>query len=93
MSADQYLWVNDGLAQKFLKFDLSGNLLYSWGTFGGEPGQMWGVHGFSVDDEGNLYTASVLGRACAEVPAPARGEPRPSYPVRRVGPIPARQWA
>ena len=61
MSADQYLWVNDGLAQKFLKFDLSGNLLYSWGTFGGEPGQMWGVHGFSVDDEGNLYTASVWG--------------------------------
>ena len=22
---------------------------------------MWGVHGFSVDDEGNLYTASVWG--------------------------------
>ena len=61
MSADQYLWVNDGLAQKFLKFDLSGNLLYSWGTFGGNPGQMWGVHGFSVDDEGNLYTAEVWG--------------------------------
>ena len=61
MSADQYLWVNDGLTQKFLKFDLSGNLLYSWGTFGGEPGQLWGVHGFSVDDEGNLYTGSVWG--------------------------------
>jgi sugar lactone lactonase YvrE len=61
MSADQHLWVNDGLAQKFLKFDLSGRLLYSWGTFGGEPGQMWGVHGFSVDNEGNLYTAEVWG--------------------------------
>jgi peptidylamidoglycolate lyase len=61
MSADQYLWVNDGLAQKFMKFDLNGDLQYTWGTFGGEPGQMWGVHGFSVDDEGNLYTAEVWG--------------------------------
>lgn len=61
MSADQHLWVNDGLAQKFLKFDLMGRLLYSWGTFGGEPGQMWGVHQFSVDNEGNLYTAEVWG--------------------------------
>jgi hypothetical protein len=61
MSEDQYLWVNDGLAQKFLKFDLDGYLRYSWGTFGGEPGQMWGVHQFSVDSEGNLYTAEVWG--------------------------------
>ena len=61
MFEDQYLWVNDGLAQKFLKFDLEGRLLYSWGTFGGEPGQMWGVHGFSIDQEGNLYTAEVWG--------------------------------
>lgn len=61
MSQDQYLWVNDGLAQKFLKFDLNGRLLYSWGTFGGEPGQMWGVHQFATDSEGNLYTAEVWG--------------------------------
>jgi sugar lactone lactonase YvrE len=61
MSKDQHLWVNDGLAQKFLKFDLEGHLQYSWGTFGGEPGQMWGVHQFSVDSEGNLYTAEVWG--------------------------------
>ena len=71
MSSDQYLWVNDGLAQKFLKFDLDGRLLYAWGTFGGEPGQMWGVHGFSVDQEGNLYTAEVWGgRAQKFTPRP-----------------------
>lgn len=61
MSKDQHLWVNDGLAQKFLKFDLNGRLLYSWGTFGGEPGQLWGTHAFSIDSEGNLYTAEVWG--------------------------------
>jgi len=61
MSPDQHLWVNDGLAQKFLKFDRDGQLQYSWGTFGGEPGQMWGVHQFSIDEEGNLYTAEVWG--------------------------------
>jgi len=61
MSDDQFLWVNDGRAQKFLKFDLDGYLLSQWGTFGVEPGQMWGVHSFSVDDEGNLYTAEVWG--------------------------------
>ena len=49
----------DGITQKFLKFDLNGKLLYSWGTFGAFPGGFWGVHQFSVDSEGNLYTADV----------------------------------
>jgi peptidylamidoglycolate lyase len=59
MSDDQHLWVSDGITQKFLKFDLTGKLLYSWGTFGAFPGGFWGVHQFSVDSEGNLYTADV----------------------------------
>lgn len=59
MSDDQHLWVSDGITQKFLKFDLNGKLLYSWGTFGAFPGGFWGVHQFSVDSEGNLYTADV----------------------------------
>jgi peptidylamidoglycolate lyase len=59
MSADQHLWVSDGNTQKFLKFDLTGRLLFSWGTFGQFPGGFWGVHQFDVDSEGNLYTADV----------------------------------
>ncbi|HEY0874788.1 MAG TPA: peptidyl-alpha-hydroxyglycine alpha-amidating lyase family protein [Vicinamibacterales bacterium] len=64
MSQDQHLWVSDGITQKFTKFDLTGKLLYSWGTFGAFPGGFWGVHQFSVDQENNLYTADVhIGRA------------------------------
>ena len=33
--------------------------MYSWGTWGDFPGGMWGVHGFSVDQEGNVYVAEV----------------------------------
>jgi peptidylamidoglycolate lyase len=63
MAADQHLWVSDGTTQKFTKFDLTGRLLSSWGTYGAFPGGFWGVHQFSVDSEGNLYTADVhIGR-------------------------------
>ena len=71
MSADQHLWVTDGNTQKFMKFDLNGRLLFSWGTFGQFPGGFWGVHQFSVDTEGNLYTADVhVGRAQKFRPKP-----------------------
>ena len=33
--------------------------MYSWGTWGDFPGGMWGVHGFSVDQDGNFYVAEV----------------------------------
>jgi sugar lactone lactonase YvrE len=60
----RYLWVADGWNNKILKYDLSGHLLYSWGTFGASAGYFWGPHSFSVDSEGNLYTAEVFaGRA------------------------------
>jgi peptidylamidoglycolate lyase len=61
VSADQHLWVADGVTNKFLKYDLNGKLLYSWGTYGTFPGAFWGVHGFSVDSEGNLYAAETFG--------------------------------
>ena len=71
MAADQHLWIADGITQKFTKFDLTGKLLYSWGTFGAFPGGFWGVHQFSVDPEGNLYTADVhVGRAQKFRPKP-----------------------
>lgn len=53
------LWAADRGTNKILKYDFSGNLLYSWGVTGDFPGGMWGVHGMSVDDEGNLYVAEV----------------------------------
>ena len=58
---DGHVWVADGMVNKFLKFDLEGHLLYAWGTFGANPGQLWGTHRFSVDSAGNLYTAEVWG--------------------------------
>ena len=61
VSNDQHLWVADGVTNKFLKYDLNGKLLYSWGTYGTFPGAFWGVHGFSVDSDGNLYAAETFG--------------------------------
>jgi len=59
ISADGYLWAADRGTNKILKYDLDGNFLYSWGTWGDFPGGMWGVHGMSVDQEGNFYVAEV----------------------------------
>jgi len=42
-----------------VEWDLQGHLLYSWGSMGEFPGGLWGVHGMSVDQEGNLYVAEV----------------------------------
>ena len=57
--SDGYLWAADRGTSKMLKYDLNGNFMYSWGTWGEFPGGMWGVHGFAVDQEGNVYTAAV----------------------------------
>ena len=59
MSADRHLWAVDRGTSKVIKYDLEGHFLYAWGTWGDFPGGMWGVHGFSVDQEGNVYTAEV----------------------------------
>jgi hypothetical protein len=55
LSRDNFLWVADGMTNKFLKYDLNGKLLYSWGTFGAFPGGMWGPHQFSRDSQGSVY--------------------------------------
>ena len=60
VSRDQHVWVSSGFSNKILKYDQNGQLLYSWGTFGARPGEIWGVHGFSTDTEGNLYVAEVF---------------------------------
>ena len=61
---DHMLWTFDRNTQQMLKYDLEGRLQYAWGTVGDFPGTLWGVHGISVDQEGNLYVAEVdAGRA------------------------------
>jgi DNA-binding beta-propeller fold protein YncE len=59
MGANHILWAADQGSNKLLAYDVDGHFLYSWGTFGTCQGCMWGVHGFSTDKEGNLYTAEV----------------------------------
>jgi hypothetical protein len=59
IGADRTLWAFDRGTSKMLKFDLEGHFLYSFGTWGDFPGGFWGVHGFSVDQEGNFYVAEV----------------------------------
>ncbi|MBI4888628.1 MAG: hypothetical protein HY824_16140 [Acidobacteria bacterium] len=56
---DGYLWAFDRGTSKMLKYSLNGNFMYSWGTWGDFPGGFWGVHGFSLDQDGNFYTAAV----------------------------------
>jgi len=59
IGADRTLWAFDRGTSKMLKYDLQGHLLYTWGTWGDFPGGFWGVHGFSVDQDGNFYVAEV----------------------------------
>lgn len=54
----RHVWVADIFTYKFLKYDLTGKLVTSWGTFGlGPGGILIGVHDFATDGEGNLYIA------------------------------------
>ena len=59
ITSDRFLWAADRGTSKMLKYGLDGNFLYSWGMWGEFPGGFWGVHGMSVDQEGNVYTAAV----------------------------------
>ena len=84
ITADGYLWAADRGTNKILKYDLDGSLLYSWGTWGDFPGGLWGVHGMSVDNEGNFYVAEVdAGRV-------QKFRPRPgANPAALVGLLPS----
>ncbi len=82
--ANDAVWIMDGGTTKLLKYDLEGNFLYSWGTWGTFPGGMWGVHGMSVDEEGNFYISEVnTGRAQKFVP---RANADPDLVISRVHP-------
>jgi peptidylamidoglycolate lyase len=83
IGADRVLWAADRGTSKIIGYDLQGNLRYTWGTFGDFPGGMFGVHGMSVDQEGNFYVAEVgNGRAQKFRPRPgARPELMVGKPV------------
>ena len=57
--SDRTLWAYDRGTSKMLKYDLDGHFLYAWGVWGDFPGGFWGVHGFTVDQDGNFYVAEV----------------------------------
>jgi DNA-binding beta-propeller fold protein YncE len=59
IGSDRTLWAADRGTSRMLKYDLDGHFLYSWGVGGDFPGGFWGVHGFSIDQEGNFYVAEV----------------------------------
>ena len=59
IGADRAVVAFDRNTHKMLKYDLDGHLLYAWGTVADFPGTLWGVHGMSTDQEGNLYVAEV----------------------------------
>jgi len=90
VGTDQSVWVVDGTTNKFLKFDRNGRLLSSWGTYGQFPGGLWAVHQFSVDSEGNLYTAEASNGRIQKFRARPGADPAQVIPPeprlpRRVG--------
>jgi len=62
ITAHQHTWGSDGETNKFIKYDLNGKYLYSWGTYGFFAGEFWGVHQFAIDQSGNLYAAETFGK-------------------------------
>ncbi len=80
ITEDQVMWLSDGHGNfKMYKYDLNGRMLYEWGTKGSQtPGELWGVHQFSVDSDGNLYTAEVWGGR------PQKFRPRPGVDRRML---------
>jgi sugar lactone lactonase YvrE len=60
ITQDRFLWLADGAANRFAKYDLEGTLLTYWGTRGSFPGAISNPHAFSVDSDGNLYVVDYL---------------------------------
>jgi hypothetical protein len=83
--ADGAVWAADAGTTKILKYDLDGHFLYSWGSWGTFPGGMWGVHGMTVDEQGNFYIAEVNAGVAQKL------RPRPgANPAFLIGPPPVR---
>ncbi len=81
ISADQrYLYVGQGGPDgpsELRKYTIDGRLVSSWGRpYGGEPGQIWGIHDFSADSDGNLYFALAWGGRAWKYRPHAGADPR-----------------
>jgi 6-bladed beta-propeller len=60
---EQIVWVADNQTTDVMKFDTTGNQLYSWHASGAVPGGFGELHQFSLDSKGNVYTGdNVIGR-------------------------------
>ena len=88
IGTDRNVWTFDRTTNKMVKYDQQGHLLYAWGAMGTFAGGLWGVHGMSVDQQGNLYVAEVdSGRVQKFRPKPGAN---PAYLVAKpVKPV----WA
>ena len=54
---DGAIWLTAAGYNRVAKFDTNGKLLYHWGMFGSEPGQIDNPHQWDVDQAGNFYVA------------------------------------
>jgi DNA-binding beta-propeller fold protein YncE len=58
LSADGSIYVTDGYGNaRVHKFSPAGELLFSWGTPGDEPGQFGVPHGIAIDKAGMIFVA------------------------------------
>ena len=75
MTADQHLWMSDGHGNfKFYKYDLTGKLLYTWGTMTPEPGGLWGRTNQRGSGRQPVYGRG-LGRPPAKIRSAKRRRP------------------
>ena len=77
ITRDQFLWLADGAANRFAKFDLAGRLLTYWGTQGTWQGAFNNPHKFSVDSVGNLYVADYGNNRVQKFQPKANADPSP----------------
>lgn len=51
------IWIADTNNHRIMKFDASGNFLFSFGAYGGGDGQLNTPHGIAIDRRGNVWVA------------------------------------
>lgn len=82
LDQNNIVWVNDVVVHKIAGYDLNGKLIYSWGTMGMYPGELYGPAQITTDSEGNLYVVEHFGGR-AQMFRPKKG----ANPKHLVGPI------
>lgn len=88
IDTDDNIWVANAPPGRIEKYDLEGNHLYGWGASGTEAGRLACSHGFTTDQDGNLYIADCFaGRVQKFEPIPGAdpdhivGQVLREYPV------------